>query len=116
MGRKYEGLDHDKITVKLDAKLSEIVRQYGQDTLKRNPGQKWAKTSDTIRDAVNLLGGYMEMSDVMETSCANLLDIAEVFDKINGPTAPIYAEALREAAALLWLFCYNARGSVEDGP
>ena len=107
IGRKYEGLDHQKITVKLDERLSGIVRQYMQDTLWDHPETKHGKTSDVIRDAVSLLGDYMELSDLMETSCANLLDIAQVFDKIDGPTAPIYSEALREAAALLWLLCYN---------
>lgn len=68
---------------------------------------KHGKTSDVIRDAVSLLGNYMELSDVIETSCCNLLDIAKVFDKIDGPNAPVYAEAIREAAALLWLMCYN---------
>lgn len=121
MGRQYKGLDHDKITVKLDAELSEIVRQYGQDKLKRNPGQKRARPSDTIRDAISFMGKYMELSDIMETSICNLLDVAKIFDKIDGTTAPIYAEAIREAAVLLWLFCYNERDEtikvmVEDGP
>lgn len=64
--------------------------------------------SDVIRDAIDLLDRYVEMSDIMETSAANLVDIAEVFDSIDGPTSPIYAQAIREAAALLLMFCYNA--------
>lgn len=116
MGRQYKGLDHEKITVKLDSELSKIVRQYGQDTLRRDPAQKRARPSNTIRDAIKMMGAYMELSDLMETSCANLLDIAEVFDKIDGLTAPTYAQAIREAAALLWLFCYNAQEAVEDIP
>ena len=78
-----------------------------QDTLREHPEMKQGKTSDVIRDAVSLLGDYMELSDIIETSCANLLDIAKVFDRIDGPTAPVYSEALKEAAALLWLLCYN---------
>ena len=78
-----------------------------QDTLREHPEMKHGKTSDVIRDAVSLLGDYMELSDIIETSCANLLDIAKVFDRLDGPTAPVYSVALKEAAALLWLLCYN---------
>lgn len=120
MGRPYKGFDYEKITVKLDAELSEIVRQYGHDTLERNPAQKRARPSDTIRDAIALIGRYMELSDIIETSICNLLDVEKIFDKIDGPTAQIYAEAIREAAVLLLLFCYNERDEiikvmVEDG-
>lgn len=120
MGKKYRVLDYAKITVKLDEELSAIVGQYGRDALKKKPGQKRARPSDTIRDALSLLGHYMELSDIMETSICNLMDIAKIFDKIDGPAAPIYAEAIREAAVLLSLFCYNERDEtikvmVEDG-
>lgn len=117
MGRQYKGLDHTKVTVKLDERQSDIVRQYGlkisekvyaeQDRIGKRKPYHW-KTSDVVRDAIDLLGRYVEMSDIMETSAANLVDIAEVFDRIDGPTSTIYAQAIREAAALLLMFCYNA--------
>ena len=40
------------------------------------------------------MGKSMELSDLIETSCANLLDIAKVFEKIDGANAPVYVEAL----------------------
>lgn len=117
MGRQYRGLDHSKITVKLDERRWDIVRQYGmklaeQEYAKQDMEGKYKpynwKMADVMRDAVDLLGRYVEMSDIMETSAANLVDIAKVFDRIDGPTSPIYAQAIREAAALLLMFCYNA--------
>ncbi len=84
MGRQYKGLDHTKVTVKLDERQSGIVRQYGlklaeqeyarQDQEGKHKPYHW-KMSDVMRDALNLLGLYVEMSDNMETSAANLLDI-----------------------------------------
>lgn len=117
MGRRYKGLDYTKVTVKLDERQFDIVRQYGwkltehehtkQDLEGKYKPYNW-KMSDVMRDAVDLLGRYVEMSDNMETSAANLLDIAETFDKVEGKNASIYAQAIREAAALLLMFCYNA--------
>lgn len=115
MGRQYKGLDYQKITVKLDERLSGIVGQYMQDALAEHPEMKRGKTSDVIRASLSLLGGYMEMSDIIETSICNLLDIAKVFDKIDGPVAPIYAEAIREAATLLWVFCYKKKFQIQAG-
>jgi len=60
-----------------------------------------------MRATINLLGDTMKLSDKIETSYANRLDISKVFDDIKGPTAPVYAEAIRQAALLLWVFCYN---------
>lgn len=117
MGRQYKGLDYRKVTVRLDERQFDIVRHYGwkqqervyaeQDRTGKQKPYSW-KMSDVIHDAINLLGQYLELSDNMETSAANLLDIAEVFDKIDGGNAPVYARAIREAAALLLVFCYNA--------
>lgn len=117
MGRQYKGLDHTKITVKLDERQFDIVRQYGlklaeqeyakQDLEGKYKPYNW-KMSDVMRDAVDLLGRYVKMSDNMETSAANLLDIAETFDKIEGENTSVYSQALKEAAALLLMFCYNA--------
>lgn len=117
MGRQYKGLDHTKITVKLDERQFDIVRQYGlklaeqeyakQDLEGKYKPYNW-KMSDVMRDAVDLLDRYVKMSDNMGTSAANLLDIAETFDKIEGKNASVYSQALKEAAALLLMFCYNA--------
>lgn len=117
MGRQYKGLDYRKVTIKLDERQYDIVRQYGWKLTEQVHAEQalegkykpynW-KMSDVMRDAIDLLGLYIEMSDSMETGAANLLDIAEVFDNIEGKNAPVYAQALREAAALLLMFCYKA--------
>lgn len=93
-------LDYSKVTLRLTEGPDKIVRQYCRDHDNR-------EQSAAIRTAIDLLGETMNLSDIIETSCANLLDIAKVFDDIKGPTSPIYAEAIKEAAALLWAFCYN---------
>ena len=100
MGRPKAGLDYDKITFRTAEKQSQIVGQYCRDHEKPEP-------STAVRAAIDLLGASMELSDIIETSCANLLDIAKVFDSIQGENAPIYAESIREAATLLWVFCYK---------
>lgn len=107
MGRQYKGLDYRKVTIKLDERQFDIVRQYGwklteqehakQDLEGKYKPYNW-KMSDVMRDAIDLLGRYVEISDIMETSAANLLDIAEVFDKIEGKNSPVYAQQIREAA------------------
>lgn len=117
MGRKYNGMDYQKVTVKLDERQFDIVRQYGfrlqkeafdeQDRTGKVKPYHW-KMSDSIRAALDLLGIQNQLSDNMETSAANLLDIAEIFDKVEGKNASMYAQAIREAAALLLMFCYNA--------
>lgn len=101
MGRKYKGLDYTRVTARLDENSSNIVGQY----CRNHDGH--GLVGDAVREAIKLLGAYMKMSDITETICANLLDIAKVFDKINGPTAPTYAQALREAATVLWIFHYD---------
>ena len=101
MGRKYKGLDYTRVTARLDEDSSDIVSQYCRD----HGGS--GHVGDAVREAIKLFGAYMKMSDITETCCANLLDIAKVFDKINGPAAPTYAEALREAAFTLWVFHYD---------
>lgn len=124
MGRQYKGLDYRKVTVRLDERQFDIVRHYGrkqqervyaeQDRTGKQKPYSW-KMSDVIHDAINLLGQYLELSDNMETSAANLVDIAAVFDRIDGEAAPIYAQAIRQAAALLLAFCENAEYGFEDG-
>lgn len=124
MGRQYKGLDHTKVTVKLDKRHFDIVRQYGwelqeqvyaeQDRTGKRKTYNW-KMSDVIRDAIDLLGQSVILSDNIETSVCNLLDIADVFDKIDGLSAPAYARSLREAAALLFMFCHDATQHIENG-
>lgn len=99
-GRPKKGLDYSKVTLRLAKEQDKIVGQYCRD-------HDTSEQSTAIRAAIDLLGNTMELSDIIETNCANLLDIAKVFDDIKGPTSPIYAEAIKEAAALLWVFCYN---------
>lgn len=124
MGRQYKGLDYRKVTVRLDERQFDIVRHYGwkqqervyaeQDRIGKQKPYSW-KMSDVIHDAINLLGQYLELSDNMETSAANLVDIAAVFDKIDGKAAQVYAQAIRQAATLLLVFCENAECGFEDG-
>lgn len=124
MGRKYNGMDYQKVTVKLDKRQFDIVRQYGfklqkevfdeQDRTGKVKPYHW-KMSDSIRAGLDLLGIQNQLSDNMETSAANLVDIAKVFDSIDGPNAKVYAQAIREAAALIMLFCYNSSCKIEDG-
>lgn len=124
MGRQYKGLDYRKVTVRLDERQFDIVRHYGwkqqervyaeQDRTGKQKPYSW-KMSDVIHDAINLLGRYVELSDNMETSAANLIDMAAVFDQIDGDAAPVYAQAIRQAAALLLVFCENAECGFEDG-
>lgn len=124
MGRQYKGLDHTKVTVKLDKRHFDIVRQYGWNLTEYEHAKQalegkykpynW-KMSDVIRDAIDLLGQSVILSDNIETSVSNLLDIADVFDKIDGPSAPAYAQSLREAATLLFMFCHDATQHIENG-
>lgn len=99
-GRPKKGLDYSKVTLRLTKEQDNIVGQYCRDHDTR-------EQSTAIRAAIDFLGDTMELSDAIETSCANLLDIAKVFDGIKGPTSPLYAEVIREAATLLWVFCYD---------
>ena len=99
MSRKYMGLDCDKVSVRLDKEVQQIVGQYCKDNAVR--------PSAAIRTAIKWMGATKKMSDVIETCCANLLDIAKVFEKMEGPNAPIYTEALREAALVLWALNYS---------
>ena len=99
MPRKYMGLDCHKVSVRLDKEVQQIVGQYCGDNA--------VTPSEAIRTALKWMGATKEMSDIIETSCANLLDIATVFEKIEGPNSPIYAEALREAAIVLWALNYT---------
>ena len=48
----------------------------------------------------------------LKTTYANDFSIGNhiiIQEKIDGANAPVYVEALKEAAALLWLFCYNGQ-------
>jgi len=101
-GRPYQGMDWWRTTVRLSQDHSKIIGKYCRDHEK-------PQDSAAIRAAIDLMGKSMELSDLIETSCVNLLDIAKLFEKIDGANAPVYVEALKEAAALLWLFCYNGQ-------
>lgn len=110
MGRPYKGLDYRKATVKLTAKQFDIVRQYW---FKHHNGT--LDQSESIRAAIDLAGVSLALADATETSTANLLDIAEVFDRIDGESAKVYAQAIREAAWLLMLFNPDTIFENEDG-
>ncbi len=99
-GRPNTGMGDGKITLRVSEKQSNIVRQYCLDHEK-------PEHSTAVRAAIDFLGDAMNLSDNIETSCANLLDIAKVFEGMQGETAPIYSQAIQEAAALLWIFCYK---------
>lgn len=115
MGRRYKGLDHTKVTVKLDNRQADIVGQYNRYIYEQSGGTASCNASDTIRAAIDLLGQYIEMAALVETAASNLLDIAQTFDKIDGKRAGIHAQAIREAAALLLMFYPNADVKMEDG-
>lgn len=115
MGRRYKGLDHTKVTVKLNDRQSDIVGQYHHYIYEQSGWEVSCNASDTIRAAIDLLGQYIEMASLVETAAANLLDIAQTFDKIGGKRAGIHAQAIREAAALLLMFYSNADVKMEDG-
>lgn len=100
VGRPKAGLDYCKYTLRVSQEQDEIVSKYCRDHEKPEP-------STAIRAAIDLLGDSINLSDNIETSCANLLDIAKAFDNIDGDNAPVYSQAIREATALLWTFCYK---------
>lgn len=98
MGRQYKGLDHKKVTVKLDKNLTDIVGFYQQ----RSGG---INESDAIRDMIAAVGGMFGLEDSTIEVIKNLYHIADLFDDLKGPTAPTYANALRTAGNLLALYC-----------
>lgn len=110
MGRPYKGMDFRKATVKLTEEQFNIVRQYW---FRHHEGT--VKVSEVIRAAIDLAGVSVNLADQTETSVANLLDIAEVFDRINGENTKTYAQAIREAAWLLMLFNPDTIHEWEDG-
>ena len=106
MGRQYKGLDHTKVTVKLDERQFDIVRQYGwkqqekvfaeQDRMGKPKPYHW-KMSDVIRDAIDLLGQSAILSDSIETR-----EIAEAMDR-DTPVSPVEAPTAQEGAGVVSL-------------
>ena len=97
MGRKYEGLDARKVTFRLDADMDSMLSEYMERT--------GHSMSDAIREALHVFSNYKDLSDVIKYVICNLEAVAETFDKIDGPTAPKYAGAVRDGVALLSIFC-----------
>ena len=97
MGRKYEGLDARKVTIRLDADMEATLTRYTERT--------GHSMSDAIREALHVFSDYIDLSDTIRYVICNLEAVAETFDKIDGPTAPKYAGAVRDGVALLSIFC-----------
>lgn len=124
MGRQYKGLDHKKVTVKLDKNIADIVGYYQEQC-------DGISASDAIRDMISSAGAFFAMEDFTIEVIKNLYHIAALFDDLKGPTAPSYANALRQAGNLLALYCpatvvttddnqqisiYNIKNRLAKGP
>lgn len=109
MGRKYEGLDARKVTIRLDADMEATLTRYTERT--------GHSMSDAIREALRVFSDYTDLSDTIRYVICNLEGVAKAFDGIDGPTAPLYAGACHDAIGLLSIFCdgLNVEWRWEDG-
>ena len=93
MGRKYQGLDKYKITVKLTNDDMSILCERGWKKGKR------VSISEEVRDLCAGARMREELSDIIENKLADLDEIAKIFERSDN--CEIYARAVKEAICVM---------------
>lgn len=93
MGRKYQGLDKYKITVKLTNDDMSILCERGRRKGKR------VSVSEEVRDLCAGARMREELSDIIENKLADLEEIAKLFERSDN--CEIYTRAVKEAICVM---------------
>lgn len=93
MGRKYQGLDKYKITVKLTYDDMSTLRERGRKK------EKHVSVSEEVRDLCAGARMREQLSDIIENKLADLEVIAKIFEMSDD--CEIYARAVKEAICVM---------------
>ena len=128
MGRKYQGKDFTRITVKLTEEeykiLTDYMRLWYDVRCKADPKTaKQLSISDAVRDAITTLQGYVKLSptiksygDLSATMAESLADVSAKFGQ--GDTTAQYFDAMakntKNISELLYLLSFSLMAE-QDG-